>query len=348
MQILFQKKFLIPGVIALAALGFFGYRSQANSTPELQFVEVKKSDISSTVTSSGTLTGKEVANLKFKSLGRMTFLNVKAGDKVSAFQTIAGLDTKLLETDLQQAQNTLRDKQAIAEKVEDDVKDHDKDESFKQKMDRTTAQVARDNAFDEVKSAQKALADAYLYTPIAGVVTQAPIIAGQNVTATDLIAQIVDIESIYFDTEVDEADIGKVKIGQKTKINLDAYPDQQLMGTVDQIIPQTKTSSSGATVVTVRMNLGTPQVSFVNGLSGQATIVLSEAKDVLIIPLDALREDETVIIQINNQLKSQKVVTGIKSDTDVEVKQGLNEGNKVLLNPPSNLKTRSASLFGGR
>lgn len=327
------KGFLIVPVIVLAILGFFIFRSQASAAPKQQFASVKKQDIKSEVSSSGTLTGKNVANLKFKSSGKLSFINVKPGDQVFAGQTVAGLDTQDLAIKLQQAQNTLRDKQAIAEKIEDDVKDHSSDETFAQKATRTTAQAARDSAYDAVKEAQRAFEDATIVSPIWGLVTQAFSTPGQNVGSSDLIAQVVDFSTLKFDTDIDESDIGKISISQKAQVTLDAFPNKLFEGSVSEIIPQTKTTSSGATVVTVKITLADLTISPINGLSGQAEIILDENKNASTIPLEALREDDSVVIPQGQGLRSQKVVTGIKSDTDVEIKEGLKEGDRVLLNP---------------
>lgn len=329
-----KKKVVIALIIFTAAVAGFSVFNAKKQTP-LQFASVKRQDIKSIVLSSGNLTGKNIANLKFKSSGKLSYLNVKMGDSVARYQTIAGLDTKDLSITLQQAYNTLRDKDAAKQKAEDDVKGHDSDETFTQKVTRTTAEVARDNAFDNVKAAQRAFEDAVIVSPIAGVVTQAIQVSGQTVTGSDVIAQIVDTSSIYFDTDVDEADINKVSVGFLADVNLDAYPNQIFKGTVNQILPQTKTTSSGATVVTVRIKLESAPPNFINRLSGQASIITSTSKDALTIPQEALRDDNTVIVQNNNELGTKKVEAGISSDTDVEIKNGLNEGEKVLLDPPA-------------
>lgn len=333
-------------LVALLGFNFFGRKKQE----PFQFVLVQRQDVRSTVSSSGRLTGKNTANLKFKSSGKLSFINVRAGEKVIPGQVIAGLDTQDLSIALQQAQNTLRDKQAIAEKAEDDVKDHSKDESFAQKVTRTTAQAARDSAFDAVKAAQRVFQDAVIVSPIKGIITQAIQVKGQTVTSTDLIAQVIDTSSIYFDSEVDEADIASLSLGQKAEIVLDAYPNRIFKGVIDQIQPQTKTTSSGATVILIRIKLIDDEVTFVDGLSGQASIVIAESLNTLTIPQEALRDDDTVLIQENGSLKLKKVTSGIKSDTDVEIKSGLNMGEKILLNPSSSkamMNQNRGNPFGG-
>lgn len=334
-SILKPSKKKVAGLIVLIILAVIGFNffSPKKQAP-LQFATVKKQDIKSVVSSSGSLTGKSVANLKFKSAGKLSYVNVKAGDWVKKYQSIAGLDTQDLAITLQQATNSLRDKQAIVDKALDDVKDHSKDESFAQRVTRTAAEVTRDNAFDSVKAAQRAFQDVEISSPIDGVVTQALIVSGQTVSGSDLIAQVVDISSIYFDTDVDEADISKISVGQTSEITLDAYGEKIFKGVVEQIIPQTKTTSSGATVVTVRIKLDQFPGNFINGLSGQSEIIISRAENVLIIPLEALGEDNMVILQNEKGQQKVKVLPGIQSDTDVEIKMGLQEGDKIWLNYP--------------
>lgn len=237
--------------------------------------------------------------------------------------------------ELQQAQNTLRDKQAIVDKIHDEVKNHNEDETFTQRQTRTTAEVAADNAFDSVKAAQRAFQDAVILTPINGIVTQAIQVSGQTVSSADLIAQIVDTSEIYFDADIDEADISKIAAGQVAEVTLDAYANQVFNGSVDQILPQTKTTSQGATVVSVRIKLDSPDLTFVNGLSGQTSIITHSAAGALTIPQEALREDNSVVLSENGRLIPKKVETGLQSDTQVEIKNGLTEGEKVVLNPSS-------------
>ncbi len=327
------KKFLIIGLIVIALVGFFVYKSHVSNTPKLQFASVKKQDIRSIVSSSGTLTGKDSANLKFQSGGTLSFINVKAGDVTRAYQVVAGLDTVKLTAALQQAKNTFVAADAAAKKAEDDVKSHDSDETFTQKQTRTAAQVTRDNAFDSIKAAQKALDDSILVSPIAGTVTSAIQVAGQNVSTADIIAQVVDISSVYFDTDLDESDIGKISLGLPAEVSLDAYPDQIFKGKVEQILPQTKTTLSGATVVTVRIKLDNSPTNFVNGLSGSSSIITNTSSNTLTLPIEALKDGNIVEISQGGKLESKKVVTGISSDTDVEIKEGLAEGEQVVLNP---------------
>jgi RND family efflux transporter MFP subunit len=328
------KKVLIPAVIVLLVLGWFFFL-KPSKTEEIKTALVKRENIQSTVSASGILTGRDSATLKFGSAGKLSYLTVREGDTVKKGQVIASLDTKDLSFSLQQAQNTLRARQAIVDKIHDDLKDHSGDETYTQRSTRTQAEVDADNAYEAVKAAQRAFQDAVITAPISGVVTQIGVISGQNVSPADIVAQIVDVSETYFNAEIDEADIGDISLGQKATVTLNAYPDRTFSGTVANILPQTKTSSTGATIVIVKINLGQPGIVLVNGLNGQVLIVKSEVMNALGIPQDALREDNTVIVKEGNNYISKKIETGLKSDLDVEVKSGLDENQEVVTTPES-------------
>lgn len=328
------KKVWIPILITLISLVGWMIFSPKSDINNPQLVEVKKGTIKATVSASGVLTGQDSVDLHFKSSGKLVYLGAKVGDKVYRGKTLASLDTQELQIALQQAQNTLADKDAAAKKIEDDVKDHTKDESFTQKMQRTAAQAARDSAYDSVKSAQRAFQDAVITSPIEGIITQTPILTGQFVSSSDTIVQIVNwIGGVYFNTEVDEADIAKISVGQPVDITLNAYEDKIFTGKVDEILPQTKTTSSGATIVTVRVKLEQAPDQLIANLNGQASIIITQVDNALGVPQEAVINDDQVVVQTVSGLETRIVKTGIKSDTDIEIVEGLNEHDQVLTNP---------------
>ena len=336
------KKILIPLIIVIIIGGWFILSSRNKQTPP-EFVTISRQDLKSTISASGILTGKDQANLKFKSPGKLAYLNFKTGDTVKAGQTIAGLDTQDLNIALQQASNSYRDRQAIVDRILDDLKDHSSDETLTQKQTRTTAEVARDNAYDAVKAAQRAFQDAVIVSPITGIiVNQANLTPGQNVSVTDLIAQVVDFSEKDFSADVDESDISKVSLNQPVEITLNAYGEQVFPGKVVEITPQTKTSSSGATTITVKISVNSDAIHPIYGLNGQANIITAQAKHVISIPQEALAEGDQVVVKTNNQLEIKKISTGLKSDTDVEVTSGLQENDQVMKNPQSYIDQQAA------
>lgn len=279
------------------------------------------------------MAGADSADLRFKLGGKLNYLGVKVGDRVNKGALIASLDTRDLAIDLQQARNNFEAKDAAAKRVEDDVKDNDTDENFTQKEERTAAQKARDSAYDEIKAVQTSISDAYIYAPLSGVVTQADPNVGQNVSAADVIAEIVDDNEYVFEAEIDESDVGLIGIGQKAVVTLNSYPDQTFDATVSEITPATETTDSGATVVIVKLALGKPNINFVSGLNGQGDIIIREADNVNTIPVEALMDDNEVYVKRGDSYEKVKIETGLQSDTAVEVKSGLTPKDEVITNP---------------
>lgn len=326
------KRVLIFGVIIVLIGSIFFFTRQTKTEP-IQTAQVKRQTIVSTISASGTLTGKDSVALKFKLGGKLAYISVKEGDSVTKGQTIASLDTKDIAIALQQARNTWLSKDATAKRVEDDVKDHASDENFTQREERIAAQTARDSAFDAIKAALRDFEDATLTAPLSGIVTQVPVISGQNVSVTDTITQIVDLSEINFEAEIDEADLPKISVGQKAQASLNSDPDKIFTGTVTKIDQFTKTTSSGATVVVAKIKLDDQSIKFASGLNGQASIITDQKLDVLTIPLEALKDDNSVYVLDGKSYKSVTVKTGLKSDTDVEILEGLTENQQVVTNP---------------
>lgn len=339
------KKILIPAILLIAFLVWnFAFKNQ-NQKP-FAYDQAKQQDLKVEVSTSGILSGQSVVNLHFNEIGKLSYLKVAQGDQVKEGETIAGLDTQALSIALQQAKNTLSSDQAALEKVYDDI--HlsqygnggfsnvgSANETEAQKATREEAEAASNSAYDAVKAAERAFQDAVLTSPISGVVTQTGPLPGQNVSLTDTVAQIVDFSRVEFDADVDESDIGSVSIGQRAEVTLNAYGDKIFYGTVSEIVPETKTTSNGATVVTVKIPLADPNLKHIQGLNGQVNIITAENPNALTIPLEDLREDNTVLIKTDQGVHARKVVPGLKNDTDVEIISGLNLGDQVVKDPPS-------------
>lgn len=327
------KKIWITALLIII-IGIFFLWPKNNPKNQPEYTKAEITNIQKLVTASGIVTGKDNVSLKFKISGKISYLPFKNGDHIKKGQTIATLDTQDLSIALQQAQNTYRDKQATVTKILDDVKNSDTSETFTEAQTRTTAEVARDNAYDNVKAAQRAFQDAILTTPITGDIVKLPVDLGTIITAGEQVAQIVDFSEVIFEVDIDEYDISTVTIGMPVNISLNSYPNQIFKGSVAEISPATKTTDSGATVVVVKIKLDFSNIQFIQGLNGQAEIITSEKPNVLAIPSDTLRTDKTVLVKKDQSFEIRTITTGESSDTLTEITSGLRIDDQVMLNPP--------------
>lgn len=330
--------------LALAAI-FVGYRlySVQKNAPKYSASDVLRGDLLETLSTTGKVKADEYANLGFQTAGRVRWVGVKKGDTVKKGQAIASLDTFVLNASYQQAINNYRNYQAAAQSALDSVKDHSSDETFSQKATRTAAEVARDNAYDAMLSAEQSLKYATIYAPFGGIVAEAtPSFAGANVSLGGASYIIVNPQTAYFESEIAETDLPKVKVGQKIRLRLDAYPDETIEGVVGTIGIVAFTSSTGGNAYSIRIDL--PQnldLRFKVGMEGDADIILETIPDALKVPTSSIVSEEGlnyVWVFEAGRIKKTEVKIGGNSDEETEIKSGISEGTKVIAEPSNKFK----------
>jgi len=244
-----DKKRLIGAIFVLIAIvfGFFRIFSSNKDRVSYQTSKVEKGTIVSTVSASGQVLTTNTLSITTEASGVVKKVYVKDGDKVIAGQKLAEitLDTAGLEKNaaayasyisarngVNSARNSYRSAVASAEKILDEVKGHDSDETFAQKESRTKAEVARDNAYDGMRQAEANLVSAsYNYrstSPVitasfSGVVESVNLVEGMVLTSssstTSINSQRVAVikgDSLpVVSVSISEVDVPKVKVGQK-------------------------------------------------------------------------------------------------------------------------------------
>jgi len=260
-----HKKKLIIGVIILIAL-FIGIgRVQAQkvkdptilNTKKDTIVAVEKKSIKSDLTLAGSVNASEIASLRFQNSGKLVWIGVKVGDRVKKWQSIASLDKEQLRKSLSTQYNNYRtqlsqfqDTQDTYQKTKDNVLVTD---TIQRILDRT--QYSLNNSVITYEISDMAIREATLYSPIAGVVTnvEQPL-TGTNITPATATFTIINPESIYFKSEIDQAEVPKITVGQKATIRVDAFPDASFDSEITYIsfIPVAGQSS---TVYEIRFKL---------------------------------------------------------------------------------------------
>jgi len=334
-----KRKFVSIGALILLSFIFF-----KKPVIKLETMVVGRGDIVESISASGEVDAKEKADLTFQGFGRLAWVGVKEGDLVKKYQAIAKLDTLLLNASYQQAINTYRAYEAAAQKAEDDVKGHSADETYTQKSTRMAAQVARDNAYDAMKAAEQTLKFATITAPFDGVMTSVnPAYAGSNVTYLSAVYSIVNPETFYFSTEVGETEISKIKVDQKVTLSLDAYPDEVLESIVEDIGISSVVTSTGGTAYKVKITLPKREgLDYRLGMNGDAEIVANTYADTIFVSSDAVIEEDSGnyvwVVNGGGRIKKVEVTLGVSSVDKNEIREGIKEGDIVIIRPPTNLK----------
>ena len=164
-----------------------------------------------------------------------------------------------------------------------------------------------------------------LIAPINGEVIVRAVEPGQTVTSND--AVIVLSDRLIVQAQVDETDIGKVKLGQAAIISLDAYPQTKVTATVDHIAYESKIVSN---VTIYEVDLLPQQVPpiFRSGMSATIDIIEESKENILLIPLEAVKRDAEgsfVLVSRGSRTKPvhQRVELGIADEKNIEVLAGL-------------------------
>lgn len=339
---LLDKKLLLPLLVVTVVVSILSRGGQEFDS--MQTVRVEEKTITSEISASGSIKSQTSSTLKFSTPGKIAWIGVKEGNYLNKGQAVASLEKEPFLVALRQAQQDVNAADAVLSQVYDEAKKQTAAENFDQKIRRTNAETAKNKAYDTMRKAEFDLAHTTIYSPQNGVVTNLNFIVGEEVTSASEIAQVQDLENLKFVAEVDETDIGKTQVGQKVKITLDAYPEQAIDATTEQISPVATTTETGATIFEVTASITGEstyigagrqyQLSYYIGMNGQAQIIVKEKTDVLTIPIDALIDDNYVRVKAGPTYVQREIKTGLESDTEVEVTEGLSVGEEIVISGP--------------
>lgn len=209
---------------------------------------------------------------------------------------------------------------------------------------KAAAQASVDSASAALALAQSTLDDAKLVAPIDGAVifnaTGVPgadgmtprAAIGTAVTPASAIFTVVDLGSLNFNAQVDEADIDKVKVGMKASVSLDAFSAMTFTGTVGSIRKAAIQTTTGGIAFPVLVAVNSASKNILVGMSGSTDIEVESVAGALTVPIEAVLSDngkKYVFVVTNNKVAKVEVTTGALTDVSAEVLTGLKAGDTV-------------------
>ena len=349
---------------ALAAMMLLGAAMMTGCSKKTGFTyseaEAAKQDIVNSVTATGTIEPVTSVDVGTQVSGVISKLYVDYNSVVKAGQVIAELDRTNLMSELSSAQASLKSAQSELDYQKTNYERYkalyDKGlisaNDFEQaRLSYVQAQQRTRQQKESVKKAQTNLGYATITSPIDGVVLSKEVEEGQTVASsfsTPTLFKIArDLTDMRVIADVDEADIGDVKEGQRVTFTVDAFPDDTFEGQVTQVRQEATTESN---VVTYAVVISAPNddLKLKPGLTANVVIFTMEAKDVLAVPSKALRftpreamlnSDETITdtdakekvwVKEGSNLKAVAVETGMTNGTLTQITKGLKPGTHVL------------------
>ena len=216
------------------------------------------------------------------------------------------------------------------------------------------AETAVDQASIALEQARLSLEQATLIAPVGGTATLVDVALGEMIGPGQPIVVLSDLTTLEVDVYLDETDIGQVAIGQKAKLDVDAFPDIELSGEVVDIAPVAQ-SQSGVVLIPIAVRLAPTDLPVRVGMTTDVEILSASQQDALIVPLRAIisEGDRTFVERLHgNETERVEVTLGILTDTEVAITSGLSEGDVVsVVAEPTRSRDRGfgppEGMFGG-
>ncbi len=348
-------------LLALVAVAFWLLSgNKKKEVVHFNTVEVEESNLQNSVTATGTIEPVTSVTVGTQVSGIVSRLYVDYNSEVKKGQVIAELDKTNLLSELNTAKANLSSLQSALNYqaanfnryqtlLNKGLVSADEFENAQLTYRQATEQVKQ--AKEQVQRAQTNLGYATITSPIDGVVLSKSVEEGQTVAASfstpELFKIAKDLTNMQVVANVDEADIGNVRAGERVSFTVDAYPDDKFQGTVTQVRQEATTTNN---VVTYEVVINAPNgdLKLKPGLTANVTIYTSEKTGVLCVPTKALRftpTAETVgkewkIADCNgknklwtiegNTLKAHAVKTGMTDGSQTEIVSGITKGTTIV------------------
>lgn len=356
-----KKALVIAAVAAIATLAVW-LLSDGKKEEKITFdtAAVAPANIMNSITATGTIEPVTSVTVGTQVSGIVSKLFVDYNSVVKKGQVIAELDKTNLMSQLNTAKTQLATAQSQLNYQTANYKRYKTlfekglvaaDDFDNAKLSYTQAKEQVVSAKEEVQRAQTNLGYATITSPIDGVVLSKSVEEGQTVAASfstpELFTIAQDLTNMQVVADVDEADIGDVKEGERVSFTVDAYPDDTFEGEVKQVRQEATTTNN---VVTYEVVISAPNadLKLKPGLTANVTIYTAERKGVLSVPSKALRftpQKETVgkmkIVDVanaknkvwtieGNSIVAHKVNIGMTDGTNTQIVGGIAEGTKVI------------------
>lgn len=264
-----------------------------------------------------------------------------------------GPDVPFLKNDMDRAHDSYKQGLIALNVMQDAEKNYqlalNKQVSAQRNAEMAKAQVAQAKA--QIAQAKAALDDAdenlryaTITSPMDGVVLSKDVEVGDAVSSilvlgsqATLVMTLGDTSEVYVKGKVDEADIGKVYLGQTARIVVESFKDRTFQGKVTKISPL-GVEKDNVTTFEVRVSIQNPTGELRANMSANAEVILEEKKNVLLVPEGALifTKDKGASVEVpdtkaDDGRRKLAVKLGISNGVKAEILSGLNEGQKVIL-----------------
>lgn len=378
-----KKKVIVWSVVGVVVLGI----AVSIALPKKKILkwntqEVKQECIELTITATGYVQPVEKVEIGTQVSGKIEAIYVDFNSQVKKGQLLAELDKSTLNERLSQTMASERSAQAsltLAQQNYNRIKElYENNAATKADFEQVTSQLTQaksqyENAKASVRQAKVDLGYAEIYSTVDGVVLDRKVEIGQTVASSfstpTMFVIAKDLKNMQIEANIDEADIGQVRVGQNVNFTVDAYPKEMFNGTVSQVRLQ-PTVTNNVVTYTVVINTANPEEKLYPGMTASVTII-TQRDTALTVPLEAVNYEPTpelmkklnisteelgirgkhVWIREGETMHPVAIETGINDGVNTTVTSGLKGGETVVVSATyeelnKRPKEEGASLFG--
>ncbi|HSI44928.1 MAG TPA: efflux RND transporter periplasmic adaptor subunit [Methylophilus sp.] len=298
-----KKILVVLLLLGVTAAGYLYYKQTHQPRPEdlYRLDEITEGNIEQTVAANGTLNPVSLISVGTQVSGIVKKMYVDFNDVVKKDQVLMELDNRLFNAQIEQSQGSVRNNQAAVDLAianERRMRElYAQEYVSKQELD-TAVQVLK-SAKAQLETARGLLTRdvtnlsfSVIRSPVSGVVVNRVVDVGQTVAAsfqTPTLIQIAqDLAKMQIDTSFAEADIGKIKEGQKVSFNVDAFPDRNFDGVVKQL-RLNSTNTSNVVTYNAVVSVDNSDLTLLPGMTAYVNIIVDRARHALLVPNAALR-----------------------------------------------------------
>lgn len=327
--------------------------SPADLTP------VVLADLHQAVRLSGTVQPLDQSVIKAEVAATVVDVTVRRGEAVRKGQLLAKLDTRDLTARFREKENNLegaRAALALAEinrnKIRTLVQSGVRAQSS---MDETenaylNAKANVQALEQQVAQARKALGDAAVYAPLDGLVGDRMINPGERVAVDAKLFAIADLATMEMEALVPARDVPRLGVGQRVELRVEGFGDRTFPGEIERINP---TAQSGSRSIPVYIRLPNPDRLLRGGMFGSGEAILSEARQAISVPADALRRDQKgahVFVVVDGRVERRAVDVALSDTVEgmVALGQGVKPGEQVVVPPGLKLVDGLAARIAAR
>ncbi len=318
-----EKKFFKRPIVYVAALAIVAVAAYSMSSgtvkPSYMTRDVTQGNLRVTVSADGTLNPVRTVSIGSELSGIVSKVNVDVNSTVKVGDVLIELDKAKLESARKQAQAALEtanaklvEAKATAEEAKAKMRRYEElnKASGGKLPSRTeldvqratvkraeagilTARASIDDAKATLETSETNLSKAFIRSPVDGVVLTRSVEPGYAVAASlqavELLTVATDLHELELEVDIDEADVGQVKEGQKTTFTVSAYPDQPFPAELTKVAYGASSGTDKVVTYTAYLSVKNPDLQLRSGMTATATIVTARKKDVMLVPNTALR-----------------------------------------------------------